>query len=115
MDRRRQIDYLDEVVRRPELMYSMHLEPGDVQLLSNHTALHSRTSFTDHEEEGRKRTLYRLWLATPDSVPLPVGWERYFRSRSPGVVRGMTQGQHYTEECRDFDAAQALAIGMSES
>ena len=42
-------DRLDEVVRRPELMVSMNLEPGDFQLLSNHTIVHSRSEFEDFE------------------------------------------------------------------
>ncbi len=110
---REALDYLDEVVRRPALMYSMQLEPGDVQLLSNHTALHSRTQFEDHADPDRKRTLYRLWLATPDSPRLPAGWERFYGTREPGAVRGGIRGQHYDDACRAFDAAQARAMGMA--
>ncbi|CAN7323144.1 TauD/TfdA family dioxygenase [Variovorax sp. LjRoot178] len=42
---REAMDLLDEIVRRPAFMYSMRLEPGDLQILSNFTALHSRTQF----------------------------------------------------------------------
>lgn len=106
------LDYLDAVVRRPALMYSMQLEPGDLQLLSNHTVLHSRTAFVDHSEPERKRTLFRLWLATPDSPDLPAGWEQFYGTRVGGVVRGGIRGQQYDQACRDFDAAQATAMGM---
>jgi hypothetical protein len=106
------IGYLDAVVRRPDLMYCMNLEAGDLQLLSNQTVLHSRTSFEDHADEDKKRTLYRLWLAMPDSLQLPVGWEAYYGTREPGVVRGGSKGHHYDDDCRLFDAEQAAALGM---
>lgn len=111
---REAIEYLDAVVRRPDLMYCMRLEPGDLQLLSNQTALHSRTSFEDHEEESMKRTLYRLWLAMPDSRDLPPGWEHYYGTREGGAVRGGTKGHFYDEACRRFDQRQAATMGMSD-
>ncbi len=111
---REAVEYLDAVVRRPDLMFCMHLEPGDLQLLSNQTALHSRTSFEDHEDEARKRTLYRLWLAMPDSRKLPAGWEHYYGTREGGTVRGGTKGHFYDEACRNFDRRQAAAMGMRD-
>ena len=42
------IDLLDEILRRPAVMYAMHLAPGDMQLLNSHVTLHSRTEFEDH-------------------------------------------------------------------
>lgn len=109
---REAVEYLDSVVRRRELMYCMHLAPGDLQLLSNQTALHSRTSFEDHVDEDKKRTLYRLWIATPDSRRLPAGWEHYYGTRNAGTVRGGSKGHHYDEACRRFDAEQAKDLGM---
>lgn len=106
------VDYLDSVLRRPDLMYQMHLEPGDLQLLSNFTMLHSRTSFEDHQDEERRRTLFRLWLSTPDSLPLPAGWEHYYGTREPGVVRGALIGHQYDEMCRQFDRDQGAEMGM---
>jgi Taurine catabolism dioxygenase TauD, TfdA family len=109
---REAVEYLDAVVRRPELMYCMHLAPGDLQLLSNQTALHSRTSFEDHADEDKKRTLYRLWIATPDSRRLPAGWEHYYGTRNAGTVRGGSKGHHHDDICRRFDIEQAMAMGM---
>lgn len=106
------IDYLEAVVRRPDRVFTMHLEAGDLQLLCNHTMLHSRTSFEDHPDEARRRTLFRLWLATPDSLPLPRGWEGFWKTRLPGVVRGGLRGEHHDAACRAFDAAQGEAMGM---
>jgi len=109
---REAMDLLDEIVRRPEFMYSMRLEPGDLQILSNFTALHSRTEFQDAEAPEKKRLLFRLWLATPDSPRLPPGWDGFYESVEPGVVRGGSYGQHYDDACRRFDAEQAQATGM---
>lgn len=46
-----------------------HLAPGDMQILNNHTVLHTREAFRDGPR-GR-RHLLRLWLSSPDDPPLP--------------------------------------------
>jgi len=109
---REAMEYFDTVLRRPENMFRMHLGPGDLQILCNQTMLHSRTSFEDHPEEARKRTLYRLWLARPDSRRLPRSWEEFYGTSEPGTVRGGMKGHHYDEVRRRFDARQAAAMGM---
>ena len=38
--------------------------------------VHSRTDFVDHKDPAKKRTLFRLWLATPDGERLPESWRR---------------------------------------
>jgi hypothetical protein len=110
---REAVDYLDEVVRREELMFTMHLEPGDMQILNTHVTLHSRTEFEDYEEEERKRLLYRLWLAPPDSRRLPIGWKDAYKTVEPGAVRGGIRGQQYDEERRAFEQRQASDLGMT--
>jgi hypothetical protein len=109
---REAMELLDQIVRRPEFMYSMRLEPGDLQILSNFTALHSRTEFEDAPEPEKKRLLFRLWLATPDGPRLPDGWKGFWESVEPGHVRGGIYGQHYDAQCLRFDQAQAAALGM---
>lgn len=106
------MEYFDAVLRRPQNMFCMHLEPGDLQILCNQTMLHSRTSFEDHAEAERKRTLYRLWLATPDSRRLPDSWAVFYGTAEPGTVRGGMKGHHYDDTRRAFDARQASALGM---
>jgi hypothetical protein len=85
---REAMEYFDSVLRRPENMFCMHLAPGDLQILCNQIMLHSRTSFEDHTEADKKRTLYRLWLARPDSRRLPESWAVYYGTIEPGTVRG---------------------------
>ena len=110
---RETMDALDAILQRPELMFTMHLEPGDVQILDNHTMLHSRTDFVDHVEPEKKRLLCRLWLAPPDGVRLPESWKDFFRSIEPGTVRGGIRGHNYTPDCQAFEVRQAADLGMS--
>ena len=106
------MEYFDAVLRRPENMFCMYLEPGDLQILCNHTMLHSRTTFEDHAEADKKRTLYRLWLACPDSRRLPDSWSVFYGTAEPGTVRGGMKGHQYDDVRRNFDARQAKAMGM---
>jgi hypothetical protein len=106
------MEYFDSVLRRPGIMFRMHLEAGDLQLLCNHTMLHSRTRFEDHADADRKRTLYRLWLAPPDWRRLPGSWATFFGSAEPGTVRGGIRGHHYDLARMQFDARQGSAMGM---
>ncbi len=106
------LDRVEEILRRPELMYAMWLSPGDLQLVNNHVVLHSRTEFEDFEEPARKRLLYRLWLATPNSYELPPSWVEAYRSTAAGSVRGGFRGVQYGEACRAFEQRQAADLGM---
>ena len=109
---RETMDVLDEILRRPELMYTMYLEPGDMQILNNYKMFHSRTSYTDFKSESQKRCLYRLWLAPPDSIKLPESWKDFYRSVEPAAVRGGIRGQSYDKDCADFDKKHAKFLNM---
>ena len=106
------LDLLDDVLRRPSVMHTMYLQPGDMQILNNHVTLHSRTEFEDHEDPALKRCLFRLWLAPPDGVALPESWRPAYRAVEPGVVRGGIAGQAYDEVRRTFESRQAADLGM---
>jgi hypothetical protein len=57
------LDFLEDVMNRPELQAVFEMEPGDIQLVSNFFVLHSRTAYTDHPEPERKRHLKRMWIS----------------------------------------------------
>lgn len=57
------MDLYEALANSPELYLDMQFEPGDVQLLSNHTILHARTAYEDPPEPERRRHLLRLWLS----------------------------------------------------
>ena len=106
------LEQYDQVVRRPELAYEMWLEPGDVQIVNSHVTLHSRTEFQDHEDPALKRLLYRLWIAPPDSDPLPECWRDLYRACESGSIRGGIRGFKYDERCAAFEARQAQECAM---
>ena len=62
-------DLYDEISASPEFFIDMDLEPGDIQLLSNHTVIHARTDYVDHVEPDRKRHLLRLWITLRGAGP----------------------------------------------
>jgi len=109
---REALETFDELLRQPGLMYTMYLQPGDVQLLNSHVNLHARTDFVDHQDAEKKRLLFRLWLATPDSCRLPDSWRVQYRAVEPGTVRGGIFGHQYDAGCKGFDARQAQELGM---
>ncbi len=57
------LDRYEEIANTPGLYLDMDLEPGDIQLVSNHTVLHARTEYREWPEPERKRHLLRLWLS----------------------------------------------------
>lgn len=57
------LDLMDQLAADPEFYLDMWLEPGDMQFISNHTTMHSRTAYEDWPEAERKRHLLRLWLS----------------------------------------------------
>ena len=90
------LDYLDAVTRRPELVVSMRLEPGDMQFASNYTVLHARAAYVDHPEPERRRHLLRLWLKIDGFRALDArfvehdaesGWSRREGIRPPDAPR----------------------------
>ncbi|MEM8695943.1 MAG: TauD/TfdA family dioxygenase [Pseudomonadota bacterium] len=60
------LDLYDSLCLSPELQLDMWLEQGDMQFISNHTVVHSRTAYEDWPERERKRHLLRLWLSFED-------------------------------------------------
>jgi hypothetical protein len=84
------LNLFDELANDPKLNLIMELQPGDIQLVHNHTILHDRTAFEDYAEPERKRHLLRLWLAPPGARPLPDVYAERFGSITPGDRGGVT-------------------------
>ena len=106
------MDFLDEILTRPELMYTMYLEPGDMQIINNYRMFHSRTGYLDYENDLKKRCLYRLWLSPPDSIKLPESWKDFYRSVEPSMVRGGIIGKSYDKRCANFDKSHSKFLSM---
>jgi len=69
---REALETVQAIANRPELMLSMDFQEGDIQLLNNHTTLHARTAYVDHDEPARQRHLLRMWVAVPDARRRPL-------------------------------------------
>jgi len=69
------IKVLEEICE--DLHYAMDLQRGDIQLLNNMVALHTRSSYEDWQEPERKRRLWRLWLTMPGIRPLTPFMEHW--------------------------------------
>lgn len=87
------LDMFDSLTNDPTLNFSMRLEPGDMQFVHNHTLLHDRTAFEDHDHPDARRYLLRLWLAVPGARPLPPVFAQRYGSIEIGdrggiVVKG---------------------------
>lgn len=102
----------DEIVRRPALAHNMWMNPGDVLMVNSHVTLHSRTEFVDDPQPERKRLMYRLWLAPPDSSRLPDAWRELYRSIDAGTVRGGIRGRNHGDACKAYESQQAAELGM---
>jgi hypothetical protein len=64
------LDRYNAIADSPGMYLDMDLEPGDVQLLSNHSVMHARTDYEDHPEPERRRHLLRLWISLPSKSSL---------------------------------------------
>ena len=82
------IKLFNELAASPEIRVDYILQPGDVQLLSNHTCLHFRTGFEDHPEVDHKRHLLRLWVSPAEERPLPP----FYDDMQGGVEAGKRGG-----------------------
>ncbi len=84
------LDLLDQLANDPNLNLEMELQPGDIQLVHNHTILHDRTAFEDYEEPDRKRHLLRLWMSPAGARSLPPVFAERFGSVEPGQRGGVS-------------------------
>jgi hypothetical protein len=60
------LEAVQDIANRPELRLSMDFREGDMQFLNNHTILHAREAFEDHDDPRLKRHLLRMWIALPE-------------------------------------------------
>ena len=78
------MDYLDALAAEPKMHLDMEFRAGDMQILCNHSILHSRTAYEDWPAVDRRRYLLRLWLACDDGPVLP----EFMTDRFQGLTAG---------------------------
>lgn len=64
------IDLVEDLALSEEFLLPMSFEPGDIQLLNNHTTMHSRGRYLDWDDPDKRRLLLRLWVNIPNGRPL---------------------------------------------
>jgi hypothetical protein len=62
--------FFEDVARRDEVRLELRLAPGEASFINNYEMLHARTAFVDHDDPGKKRLLYRLWLEGEPPRPM---------------------------------------------
>ena len=102
------LDTYDGIANSPRFHLDMDLQPGDVQLISNHTILHARTGFEDWPEPERRRHLLRLWISIPESRPLA---ERLRTAQSLVSVVSTAALELLRERRRGFAGGAVGAMG----
>jgi alpha-ketoglutarate-dependent taurine dioxygenase len=83
------LDLFDALAEDPEMHVQMHLEPGDMQFVYNHSQLHDRTNFVDWPDPSRRRHLFRLWLSPEGDRTLPQCFEQRYGSIEIGNRGGI--------------------------
>ncbi|MEI6152417.1 MAG: TauD/TfdA family dioxygenase [Chitinophagia bacterium] len=56
------LNHFDAAAANSDNVFSMMLEPGDIQFCNNYLVLHSRTEYKDHSDPSKHRHMLRLWL-----------------------------------------------------
>lgn len=104
------LELFDEITMEPGMALEMDFRPGDIQWLSNHAALHSRTSFVDHPEPQRRRHLLRLWLRDRQQRPLVPG----FGKNSVVQDRGQHRDPHQADDAGYFQLPLAAVPRLGD-
>ena len=56
------LTYLDNLMRRDEIVMRYDLKPDDMVFSDNHRIVHGRIAFDDYDDENLKRLMLRTWI-----------------------------------------------------
>lgn len=65
------LEYFNDLAKSDDFRLDMELRMGDIQLISNHAIVHSRTDYIDHPEMEKRRHLLRLLVFSRPEGELP--------------------------------------------
>jgi hypothetical protein len=85
----RALDLFDAILNDPAMHFQMDLELGDMQFVHNHSLLHDRTGFTDHDDPAQRRHLLRVWLSLPGDRELPAVFSQRYGTTTVGDRGGI--------------------------
>lgn len=92
------IDHVNALAMAPDVRFDMEFKTGDMQLLNNHSVLHSRQAFKDDPAAPYGRRLLRLWTNMPNGRPLAPE----YADRTNNGPRGGMPVAPDTDEPEDF-------------
>ncbi|MDY7100675.1 MAG: TauD/TfdA family dioxygenase [Actinomycetota bacterium] len=64
------LELVESIAEEPDVSIDIDFRPGDIQWLSNYSALHSRRRFTDADDPEQRRHLVRMWLRRDTGRPM---------------------------------------------
>ncbi len=88
------IAYFEKLALDKDIRYRMKLKRGDIQFLCNHTVMHARSKFTDHDDKKKRRRLLRVWVNLPNARPLDEAFSNRFNTGPRQGIRPQ-QGAGY--------------------
>jgi alpha-ketoglutarate-dependent taurine dioxygenase len=56
------LTYLDDLMRRDEMIMRYDLKPDDMVFSDNHWIVHGRIAYDDYDDENLKRLMLRTWI-----------------------------------------------------
>jgi hypothetical protein len=80
------LDVVDKIINDDNFYQEIFFQSGDMIFFNNHLTLHSRNNFVDNEIH--KRCLFRVWLSSEFTRPLPDTLIPIFHSIKAGSNRG---------------------------
>lgn len=106
---------IERIAADPALVLNIEFTPGDIQFLSDHYIMHSRTAYQDYPEPEKRRHLLRLWLACDSAPPLADPYYEFMGKTASGrpdgyLMPGVTlTAPLYPEDGGPGASAQRLA------
>lgn len=85
----RALDAFDAIMNDPEMHFQMEFAPGDMQFVHNHSLLHDRTGFVDHDDPELRRYLLRVWMSLPGDRELPESFAQRYGTTTVGDRGGI--------------------------
>lgn len=106
------IELIQSLANDSRFYFDMQFEAGDLQIVINRLAYHSRTSFEDHEEFDLRRHVLRMWVSTVTGPELPSGWLPSYGDVRAASLRGGNLDWRHEDRFGEYYIRAANSLGM---
>jgi hypothetical protein len=107
------LDFFDDVARSPENRIAFNLERGEMIVINNYTVMHARTTFAEHPQPERRRSLTRLWLDAKDFRDVPREYLFYTRDGMPANGIPLQTGKRSSLDFKKLYKDDPVATGKA--